>query len=318
MMHDLINFSLKQKIFYNLIFIVLMVGGIFALFVLPSERYPDFSFGKVFISTAYPGASPEEVESLVTRKIEGAMELVDDVEWISSTSYNGSSKVRLKFFDDTDYDSLFNEVRFELMNIINELPDETDPPDLLNIKVQYWLPVVTVNLVGDISNRALTLMAEEIKTRLLKISGVQEVELFGSQTQEFHVYLDPNKLRDYGVSFEQVSQALIGANLTIPAGKFTDFSGEFMVKMDERFKSLEQVQSCVVRRDADGSLVTVADVATYTGLDYREPMLITSVDGKHSVGLKVVKSERGNAITIRQQVMEVVEEFRPILKMNWR
>ncbi|MGD9171190.1 MAG: efflux RND transporter permease subunit [Candidatus Thiodiazotropha sp.] len=315
-MRDLIAFSLKQRIFYNLIFIVLMVGGIFALFVLPSERYPDFSFGKVFIVTTYPGASPEEVESLVTRKIEEAMELVDDVEWISSTSYNGSSKVRLKFFDDTDYDSLFNEVRFELMNIVNELPDETDPPDLLNLKVQYWLPVVTVNLVGDINNRALTLMAEEIKTRLLKIIGVQEVELIGSHTQEFHIHLDPNKLRDYGVSFEQVSQALAGANLTIPAGKFTDFTGEFMVKMDERFKSIEQVQSCVVRRDADGSLVTVADLATYAGLDYRDPMLITSVNGKPSVGLKVIKSEKGNAVEIRNQVMEVVNEFRPVLKAN--
>jgi HAE1 family hydrophobic/amphiphilic exporter-1 len=315
-MHKLIDFSLKQRIFYNLIFVLLMAGGIYAIFVLPSERYPDYSFGKVFIFTTYPGASPEEVESLVTKKIEDAIELVDDVDMVSSTSYNGQSKIRLKFVDDTDYDGLFDEVRFEIMNILNELPDQADPPDLRNVKVQYWLPVVSVNLAGDISNRALTLMAEEIKTRILRISGVQEVELSGSHTQEFHIYLDPDKLRDYGVSFEQVSQALIGANLTIPAGKFTDSSGEFMVKMDERFKSIEQVQSCVVRRDADGSLLTVADLITKTGMKYREPTLITSVNGKPSVSLKVIKSVSGNAIDIHHQVIDIVNEFRPSLQDN--
>jgi HAE1 family hydrophobic/amphiphilic exporter-1 len=315
-MQALINFSLKQKIFYNLIFILLMAGGIYALFVLPSERYPDYSFGKIFIFTTYPGASPEEVESLVTRKIENAIELVEDVDMVSSTSYNGQAKLRLKFVDDTDYDNLFDEVRFEIMNILNELPEETDPPDLLNVKVQFWIPVVNVNVVGDVSNRALTLMAEELKNRMLRVNGVQEVELTGDQTQEFHIYLDPDKLRDYGVSFEQVAQALIGANLTIPAGKFTDSSGEFMVKMDERFKSIEQVQSCVVRRDADGSLVTVADLITKTGMKYREPTMITSVNGKPSVSLKVIKSVKGNAIDIQKEITDIVEEFKPSLKSN--
>lgn len=315
-MRDIIAFSLKQKIFFNIIFVLLMVAGVYAIFALPSERYPDYAFGKVFILTPYPGASPEEVESLVTRKLEGAIELVDDVEILSSTSYNGQSKIRIKFVDDTDYDSLFDEVRFEIMNILSELPAEAEPPELLNIKVQYWLPVVSVNIVGEINNRALSLIAEEIKTRILRISGVQEVELNGSQTQEFHIYLDPDKLRDNGVSFDQVSQALMGANLTIPAGKFTDSSGEFMIKMDERFKSIDQVQSTVVRRDADGSLLTVADLTTNSSMNYRDPTLITSVNGKPSVSLKVIKSVTGNALDIQEQVVDIVNEFKPSLQKN--
>jgi HAE1 family hydrophobic/amphiphilic exporter-1 len=311
--HNIINFSLKQRIFYNLIFVLLIVGGIFALYTLPTERYPDFGFGKAFIFTTYRGASPEEVESLVTRKLEDALELVDDVEWISSTSFNGSSKIRLKFVDDTNYDELFNEARFELMNILNELPSEVDPPDLLNIKVQYWLPVVTVNLVGNLNNRALSLMADEIKTKILNIPGVQEVEFEGRQTQEFHINLDPKKLREFGVSFEQVAQAISAANQTIPAGKFTDDSGEFMIKMDERFKNLEQVQSCIIRRDADGSLLRISDLSTKIGMSYRDPIQISSVNGKPSVGLKVIKSEKGNAIDIRNKIYEIVEKFRPSL-----
>ncbi|MES9993880.1 MAG: efflux RND transporter permease subunit [Candidatus Thiodiazotropha sp.] len=309
-MRDIVAFSLKQRILYNLLFVMLMVVGFVTLFELPAERYPNYGFGEVIIFTTYPGASPEEVESLVTRKIEDAIELVDDVEWVNSTSYSGSSNIRVKFIDDSDYEKLFNEVRFEVMNIINELPEAVDPPELLSIKFQDWLPVIAVNLVGELGNRTLSLMGEEIKARLLKIPGVQQIEFSGRQTQEFQIDLDSRKLRDFGISFDQIAQAIIGANHTIPAGKFTDESGEFLVKMDERFRGLEQVQSCVVRRDADGSLVRVIDLISGIGLGYRDPLVISSVNGKPSVGLKIIKSDTANAIEIREQVLEVIEEFR--------
>ncbi|MCG8037725.1 MAG: efflux RND transporter permease subunit [Candidatus Thiodiazotropha taylori] len=313
-MQNIIAFSLKQRVLYNLLFVTMIVVGIFTLFSLPTERYPNFSLGEVNIFTTYPGASPEEVESLVTRKIEEAIEMVDDVEWINSSSFSGSSNVHLKFVDDADYERLFNDVRFRVMNIINELPEGIDPPELSNIKVQEWLPVITVNLVGNHSNRTLSLMGEEIKTRILTIPDVQQVQFSGRQTQEFHVLIDPKKLRQFGVSFEQVSQALISANHAIPAGKFADHSGEFMVKMDERFTSLEQVQNCVVRRDADGSLLRIIDLSTKIGMEYRDPVSLASVNGMPSVGLKVIKSDLGSSIKIRDQVREVIDEYRPILK----
>ncbi|MCU7923983.1 MAG: efflux RND transporter permease subunit [Candidatus Thiodiazotropha sp. (ex Dulcina madagascariensis)] len=313
-MHEIVAFSLKQRVFYNLMFVVLIVVGFISLFALPAERYPNFGFGEVIISTVYPGASPVEVESLVTRKIEEALEKVDDVEWINSTSFSGRSNVRLKFVDDTDYDTLYNEVRFEVLNIISELPEGVDPPQLLNAKVQDWLPVISINLVGDHGNRALALMGEEIKTRLLRVPHVQQVDFSGKQTQEFHIYLDPRKLRELGVSFDQVAQVLTGANLSIPAGKYTNQSGEYLIKLDERYHSLEQVQNTVVRRDADGSLLRIEDLTTHLGMGYRDPIVIASVNGKPSLGLKVIKSDQGNAMEIRDQVMAVIDEFRPSLQ----
>ncbi|MBT3012122.1 MAG: efflux RND transporter permease subunit [Candidatus Thiodiazotropha sp. (ex Lucina aurantia)] len=315
-MRQVVAFSLKQRVFYNLMFVVLIVVGFISLFALPAERYPNFGFGEVIISTVYPGASSVEVESLVTRKIEDALEKVDDVEWISSTSFNGRSNIRLKFVDDSDYDALYNEVRFEVLNIVSELPQGVDPPSLLNAKVQDWLPVITINLVGDHSNRALALMGEEIKTRLLKIPHVQQVDFSGKQTQEFHIYLDPQKLREVGIGFDQVASALRAANLSIPAGKYTNESGEYLIKLDERFHSLDQVQSTVVRRDADGSLVRIQDLVSRMGMGYRDPIVIASVNGKPALGLKVVKSDQGNAMEIRDQVVALIDEFRPPLEIQ--
>ncbi|MEW8190031.1 MAG: efflux RND transporter permease subunit [Candidatus Thiodiazotropha endolucinida] len=315
-MRQVVAFSLKQRVFYNLMFVVLIVVGFISLFALPAERYPNFGFGEVIISTVYPGASSVEVESLVTRKIEDALEKVDDVEWISSTSFNGRSNIRLKFVDDSDYDALYNEVRFEVLNIVSELPQDVDPPSLLNAKVQDWLPVITINLVGDHSNRALALMGEEIKTRLLKIPHVQQVDFSGKQTQEFHIYLNPQKLREVGIGFDQVASALRAANLSIPAGKYTNDSGEYLIKLDERFHSLDQVQSTVVRRDADGSLVRIQDLVSRMGMGYRDPIVIASVNGKPALGLKVIKSDQGNAMDIRDQVVALIDEFRPPLKVQ--
>ncbi|MCU7941131.1 MAG: efflux RND transporter permease subunit [Candidatus Thiodiazotropha sp. (ex Cardiolucina cf. quadrata)] len=315
-MRQVVAFSLKQRVFYNLMFVVLIVVGFISLFALPAERYPNFGFGEVIISTVYPGASSVEVESLVTRKIEDALEKVDDVEWISSTSFNGRSNIRLKFVDDSDYDALYNEVRFEVLNIVSELPQGVDPPSLLNAKVQDWLPVITINLVGDHSNRALALMGEEIKTRLLKIPHVQQVDFSGKQTQEFHIYLNPQKLREVGIGFDQVASALRAANLSIPAGKYTNDSGEYLIKLDERFHSLDQVQSTVVRRDADGSLVRIQDLVSRMGMGYRDPIVIASVNGKPALGLKVIKSDQGNAMEIRDQVVALIDEFRPPLEIQ--
>ena len=311
-MESVVRFSLKQRVFYNLIFVVLIVVGFIALFALPAERYPNFGFGEVIISTAYPGASPEEVESLVTRKIEEALETVDDVEWINATSSSGFSSVRLKFIDDVDYESLYDEVRFEVLNIAGELPEAVDPPQLIYAKVQDWLPVIMINLVGDHENRALALMAEELKSRLLALPDVQKVDLSGEYIQEFHVMLDPGRLRALGVSFDQAARALQAANVSIPAGDFVDDSGQYLVKVDERFQSLEQVLATVIRSDADGSLVRVEDVISRAGLDYRDPGVISSINGKPSLGLRITKSDDGNAMEIRGQVQAVIDELSPV------
>ncbi len=312
-MESVVRFSLRQRVFYNLMFVVLMAVGFITLFALPAERYPNFGFGEVIISTAYPGAAPEEVESLITRKIEEALESVDDVDWISATSFSGYSTVRLKFIDDTEYERLYDEVRFEVLNIASELPAGVDPPELLYAKVQDWLPVIVVNLVGDHSNRALALMAEEMKTRLLSLPEVREVKMAGEYVQEFHVLLDPGRLKSLGVSFDQVARALETANVSIPAGDFTDDSGQYLVKMDERLSSLEEVLATVVRADADGSLVRVEDLVTRAGLDYRDPGVISSVNGQPSLALQITKTDDGNAMRIRERVQAVVDEFTPVL-----
>ncbi|MEE9395938.1 MAG: efflux RND transporter permease subunit [Methylococcales bacterium] len=311
-MESVVRFSLKQRVFYNLMFIVLTVVGAVALFSLPSERFPNINFGEVVIATYFPGASPDEVETLVTREIEEVLESIQDIEWVKASSYPERSRIRLKFTDDSNYDALYNEVRFKVLNMLDELPEEIDPPNIRDTKIEDYLPVIAVNIAGDHDNRALTLIAKELKTALMQVSGIKEVQLSGEYEREFHIHLDPARLKTYGLSFDVVATALQNANISIPAGDFTNHSGEFIVKVDEKFRTRKQVVSTIIRRDSDGSFVRVADVISRAGLDYREPNVISSLNGNNSIVLQVIKTTSSSALDIKDSVLVAVTAFEPV------
>ncbi|MDY6953631.1 MAG: efflux RND transporter permease subunit, partial [Thermodesulfobacteriota bacterium] len=312
-MKPFFRYVLKQSVLVNLLFVLSMAVGLFSLFDLPIERYPNVHMGKVEITTLFPGASPEEVEALVTHEIEEALDDLESVEFIQSTSYRERSNITVKFIDDTDYDMLFDELRLKVLSIMNELPEGVDPPVFTEINVDQWLPAVAVNLIGDRSNRSLVLMAEEMKLHLRQIPGVKEVELNGEYAREYHVNLNPHLLDKYGVTFDEVARALAESNIAVPAGDYANGTGEFVIVVDERYRSRRQVADTIIRRDSDGSFVKVGQVIHDAQMSYRDPYVITSVNGKDCVTLKVIKTWDGNVLDILPAVEQVVEQFKPVL-----
>ena len=313
-MKPFFRYVLRQTVLVNLLFALAMAVGLFSLFDLPVERYPDVQMGKVQINTVLPGASPEEVESLITDEIEEALDDLESVEFIRSTSYRERSMIIVKFIDDTDYDKLYEELRLKVLGIMNELPNGIDPPRFTEIRVSEWLPVASVNLIGDRTNRALSLMAEEMKLHLRQIPGVKEVQLNGEYIREFHVYLNPRLLDKYGVTFDEVARALSEANISLPAGHYTDDGGEFVIVVDERYRSRQQIAETIIRRDSDGSFFFFVNVLSSARMSYRDPYVITSVNGKDCVTLRVIKTEDGNALDIMPMIEEIMARFQPLLE----
>jgi len=305
-----IRFTLRQRVLLNLFFILLMVVGAWSMLVAPVERYPNIHFGKVMIDTFYPGGSPQDVEALVTKVIEDELEDLDDVEYILSSSYRERSSILVKFLDDTDYEKGYDEIRFRVQGVLQDLPPEIDPPRFNYLDVNDWFPAISVNIIGDRSNRTLTLIAKELKTQLARIPGVKEVKLLGEYVREFHVVLDPSRMHTLGVTFDQVARALAKANITVPAGDITTGGGEVMLRLDERFRSRDQVMRTIIRTDADGSFVRVEDVASDGYLSHREPFVISSVNGKDCVSLQLLKTRQGNAIRMVAAARKIVAENR--------
>ncbi len=308
------RFSLEQKVFFNLLFILLMIAGFFAMFALPTERYPDINIAKVKIVTDYPGASPVDVETLVTRKLEEAIEDIENIEWISSSSQAEHSYITVKFVDDSDYAALYDEIRFHILNTKKDLPAQAQQPQIEDVTMGVLIPVVVVNVGGDHENRALALMADQIKASLKKINGVKKILVSGEMEREFHVYLDPDRLRFYGISFNQVATVLQQANISVAAGKLESGPEEFLIKVDEKFQDRDALLNAVIRRDGDGGFIRLADLASRMGFDYRNPSVISSINGKNAIALHVIKTPEGSALSIKAAVQQVLDEFKPLIE----
>ena len=143
-MKSVVRFSLRQKVFINVVFVILVVAGAHAVFTTPLENYPVVDMGNVFIQTVYFGAPAEDVEKLVTTKIEEALDGLENVEWIQSHSYRNISSIKVKFIDDSDYEALYDDLRFRVLNIKKELPAEVDDPNFMYVDTNAWLPVITL------------------------------------------------------------------------------------------------------------------------------------------------------------------------------
>ncbi len=307
-MAPLIRFVLSQRVLFNLVFVLLMIVGAFGMRYSSVERYPNIHFGKVMIDTFYPGASPSDVEALVTRVIEDALDDMDNVEYILSHSYRERSSILVKFVDDTDYQRGYNELRFRVQGILGDLPATIDPPHFNELDVNDWFPAISVNILGNRSNRVLTLIAKDLKTRLEEIKGLKEIKLVGEFVREFHIILDPGLLRGLGITFDQVCQALQHANIIVPAGDMDTKGGTFMLRVDERFRSRQQVLDTIIRKDSDGSLVRLRDVASDARLAHRDPFVITSINGQDCVSLQLIKTREGNAIRIAAAARRIVQK----------
>ncbi|MDY0189582.1 MAG: efflux RND transporter permease subunit [Desulfuromonas sp.] len=319
-MKNFVNFTLKQTVFINVIFVILMVAGVYSVFNTPVENLPPVSIGKVFITTVDYGASAADIEQLVTREIEDAIDGLEQVEYVQSTSMRNVSSVLVKFIDDSDYRHLYDELRLRVLNIRSQLPDNVDDPIFTYLDSQSWKPVIIANLVADdgaqLSNNSLRLLAEELKDELGRIDGIQEIELAGDYYQEFQVHLDPQKLRDFGISFAAAGQAIADANIKLPSGRYRNGNQNTLLDTGQIFNRQQQVLDIAIRRDGDGNFIRVRDLASSTGIAYRDPDTISTVNGQNTVILRIKKQDSANAITIAEQVKERVTQFDQLHKLD--
>ena len=311
---SLTEIAIKRPSFILVIFITLSVLGIFGYQNLKYELLPKMNWPVITINTAYPGASPTEVENNVTKKIEDALSTLEKIKSIQANSFEGFSAIIVDFEMDVNVDDAVADAQRKINLVQPDLPDEVKTPVINKIALDE-IPVLRVGATSNMPNREFfQLVKDQIIPSITKLEGVGQVQLIGGDQREILVNVDKDKLRNYGVSLGQLSLAVNNYNVDFPAGNVKSDADQLVVRVAGKFSSLDQLRNLIVARSPQGGEVKLKEVAEiFDGT--KETDNLNRLNGKNSVGILVVKQNDANAVelskTVRKQFTYLEEEYKP-------
>ncbi len=297
------RFGVQNPVLVNMMMLVTLVAGAGFALTLIREMFPESRPNQIAIAAFYPATQPAELERAVTIKIEEAVRDVDGVEKVNSTVSEGVSNTTLTLFN---YVKNVDVVMQEVKNEVDSLQDLPDDLEKITVtKIEPTLPVIMVSVYGDGDERALKRAAREIKDDLLELPGVSDVQLAGVRDDEISVDVDPEKLLEYDLTFEEIAQAIRQTNLDISGGNLKGDRSQVAVRTLGEEREGQDLEDLEVRALPDGRVIRLTDVATIRD-DFVDSDVASFWAGKRSATLTVQKTASQDAIQISSLVKAYV------------
>lgn len=306
-MKSLIRYFANQSTLVNVLTIFVFVFGIYSLFKIKRETFPNIDFDIVQVLTVYPGASPESVEKLITNPLEQNLLEVDGIKKINSVSTESTSIIFLTLDPDiTTSDQAKQDVK-DITDSWSDLPDGAEDPIVVKLETKQR-PVITIALSGEVDEAVLRAAAKNLEGPIEKLKDVARVEFEGTRDFEIQVEATLDKLKAYDVSFAELLSALAENNVNIPGGTISATKGsrEMIVRTVGEFETAEDIENTIIRANALAKPIYIKDVAKVT-LGFEKQKTMTRINGLPSVGITVVKKENGDIIRLVEQVKALME-----------
>ncbi|HLP18241.1 MAG TPA: efflux RND transporter permease subunit, partial [Bacteroidota bacterium] len=307
--------SIKRPTLVVVIFAVITVLGLFSYSQLNYELLPKITPPVITIQTIYPGASPYEVESSISKKIEDAVSGIDKISAVRATSFEGVSFVMVEFEQSAKIDVVLQDAQRKVGEITATLPSSAKPPTLSKIALDET-PVLRIGVTSRMPSREFyQFLKDRVQPRLSKLAGVAQIALSGGEEREIKINLDGQKLRSYGLSVLQVTQAIKNGNLDFPTGKVKDSDYQFIVRVAGKISSIDQLKTLSVGRSKQGGDIRLEDVAEVQD-GSKEFTQMSRVDGVTSVGILALKQSDANAVEVsrilRAELKKIQDEYQNI------
>lgn len=302
------RFSIKQFLFVNLVSVLIMVAGFIVTIGMNREVFPNVSFDIVTITTFYPGATPEDVEKLITVPIEKELKDVDGLKEFKSSSTHGTSILFVKIDpDESNKQKVIRDVQ-NAVDRVKDLPKDIKDEPLVNELTTKQYPIIEVSLSGKMSEHKLRYYADILEDIFEDIKGVARITKSGYRDREVQVLIDPVRMKEYYVSIDEIERALAGRNVSMPAGKLDTPTTEYSIRTTGEFNTAEEVEDVIIRANDSGNWLKISDVAAVEDT-FEDENVINKTKGTRSINLVVVKKESGDAISIVKEVREKALEF---------
>lgn len=310
------DLSVKRPVFASVVNLLLLVFGIVAISFLSLREYPDIDPPIVSVSTSYPGASAEIIETRITQLLEERISGIEGIKNISSTSRNGRSNITIEFNLNRDIDAASNDVRERISRALNNLPDQAFPPEVAKTNSDedtiMWFNLRSTNL----NTMELTDYADRfIVDRLSVADGVARVVLGGGRTYAMKVWLDRNAMAARGITVGDIERVIRTENVELPAGRVESEERDFDVRVARSFLTPDDFAQLTVAVGADGYLVKLADVALVE-LAAEDDETDFRGDGVNMIGLGIVKQSKANTLNVAESAREAIARIKKTLPEN--
>jgi len=301
--------AIRRPVFATVLSLLVLLVGLVSFTRLAVREYPKIDEPVVTVTTRYPGASAEVIESQVTKPLEDSIAGIDAVDVLTSISRAEQSQISVRFRLEKDADAAAAEVRDRTARVRNKLPQEIEEPVIAKVEADafpvIWLAFTSDTLqplqINDLVNRV-------VKPRLQTVTGVADVRIFGERKYAMRVWLDQDKLAGYRLTTQDVEDAIRRSNLELPAGRIESQQREFSVTSQTDLARPEQFANIVVR-NVNGFPVRLRDVARVQEAPADERSQVR-LNGKLAIGAGVIRQATANPLTLSQGVREMIPQLK--------
>ena len=315
-MQWLAEICVKRPVFATMLILSLVTVGAFSFFSLGVDLFPKIDFPTVTITVINPGASPQEIETDVTEKIEEAVNTVSGIDELRSTSIEGISQVFVQFVLEKDVNVAAQEVENRVQTVIPNLPETAEQPTVQKLDSDA-APVLRIVVSGPSNLRDVTELADKkIKQRLESVSGVGQISIIGGRERQINVWVDPDKMRSYNVPAGEISNALRMQNAEFPSGRLDEGQTETSVRTLGKIRKPEEFAEVVVATRGTYQ-VKIKDLG-YVEDGAEEIRSQALLNGQPAVTLIVSKQSGQNTVAVAHEIKSRLKDIEPTLPKDYR
>ena len=304
--------AVQRPVMTTMVFLALVILGAVSFTRLRVDLLPPLDFPSISVVTGYPGAGPQEIETLITRPVEQAVATVEGIDRLESFSTEGRSRVALRFVWGTNLDTALNDVRAVVERAKDSLPEDADTPVVYKFNLGSF-PILYLALSGSLDEPALRQLAErQLSPRLERVAGVARVDVRGGLERQIHVLLDPARLIARGLSATEVVAALREQNRNLPVGQLEVHDNNLLVRnMGEALRPndlLDVVVATRVNTEGRRLAVHLRDIARVKDT-FEDPSNVVHLDGQPGIRIAIAKQSGANTVEVAARTRAEIERI---------
>ena len=304
----IVELSIKRPIYVIVLFVVLAILGYLSYKSLSVELMPKFTPPVLNVQIIYPGASPSEVETSLTRKAEDALSGMEGIDQIQSLSFEGMSMIIVSFSYGTDIDKAITDAQNLLSAKRAELPRDILAPTISKISVDEK-PILILSAVSNLEPIELyDLIDKRVVAEISRVRGVAKVSLVGGMQREVQINLNQGKMRTLGVTPLMIQGAIRAANLDFPTGYLHGDESQTAIRLSGKLKSVDEFRALVISTTATGAQIRLGEVADVADA-VKDPVKLGRVNGQDAILINVLKQSDANAVNVSNQVAKTIEQL---------